>query len=112
MRRSEREALQPLQRSRHGRGEEQRLPTCGHLRDDGAQVVGEAELQQPIRLVDDKKARVAHDGRTAARAQMVRQPPGGSDDDVRPLGELESLPHHINATDDERHTNRHASAER
>ena len=101
-----------LQRTAQRGGEEHRLPLRGEVREDRRNVGGEAHLEQPVGLVDDQHAKPAERQRDVTRGEVVHQPARRGHHNVRPLGQHESLLHHVVAAHDRHDLDAHPRPER
>ena len=88
-------------RRRHRGREHQRAPPLGRLLQHELQILAEAEVQHLVRLVEHHGAERPHVERAAL--DVVAQPAGGADHDVRPALQRPPLVPHVHAADAGRH---------
>eukprot|EP00968_Pinguiococcus_pyrenoidosus_P014877 scaffold1355_cov268-Pinguiococcus_pyrenoidosus.AAC.59 len=96
---AERCPLQLGHLGRHGRTEEIRVPIRWHVREDLVELLLKVHGQHAVRLVHDKVLQVA-EVEALRVLQMIDQPAGRRDHDVRLLRQRDRLRHRVHPTHD------------
>ena len=89
-------ALKLSHLARHGRGEQLRAPVPRDNLEDLVDLLLKVEVEQPVRLVQAEHLQLLQ-GEPFGVREVVHDAPGGADDDVRPLTQLDGLRHHVDA---------------
>mmetsp|Transcript_9965 Transcript_9965/g.21144 ORF Transcript_9965/g.21144 Transcript_9965/m.21144 type:complete len:347 (-) Transcript_9965:242-1282(-) len=104
-------ALQLLHLGSHRGGEEVCVPLLGRGLQDDVQLLLEVHVEELVGLVEHEELEPA-DREPLGVLQVVDQPAGRADDDVRLLGEHDRLLHHVHPSDCHRALHADERAER